>query len=242
MLRDVGERSLRAAWEAESEAWTAWARTPGHDHQFWRFLLPAFLDLVPPPGRLTLDAGCGEGRVGRALTERGHRVVGVDGSPMLARLAGAGTALADLVALPVRDGAADLVVAHMVLQDVDDITATVAELARVLAPDGTLCVAVMHPVWAPLDQGLPYATEHRTADEVERDGLAMTFHSVHRPLAAYGAAFEASGLAITALREPVPTEDHVRDHPSMAPWVETPPFLHLRAVRAIRTEAGRSSP
>jgi hypothetical protein len=32
-----------------------------------RATLAQFLDLLPPPGRLTLDAGCGEGRLGRVL-------------------------------------------------------------------------------------------------------------------------------------------------------------------------------
>lgn len=38
--------------------------------------------LVPPRSRV-LDAGCGTGRVGRALHERGHDVVGVDVDPVL---------------------------------------------------------------------------------------------------------------------------------------------------------------
>lgn len=36
------------------------------------------------PGRLTVDVGCGEGRLGRVLVGSGHRVVGFDandGSP-----------------------------------------------------------------------------------------------------------------------------------------------------------------
>ena len=220
------DASLRAAWEGQAEAWARWARTPGHDHHFWEHNLPAFLDLVPPPGRLTLDAGCGEGRVGRALAERGHRVVALDGSPTLARLAATAApplpvGLVDLARLPVRDGAADLVVSHMVLQDVDDLDASVVELARVLAPGGTVCATVGHPVATAEFFGIPYAVEHRYESFIERDGISMTFHSVHRPLAVYGRALEAAGLAITALREPPRTPGDPA----------TPIFLHLRAVR-----------
>jgi ubiquinone/menaquinone biosynthesis C-methylase UbiE len=32
---------------------------------------PHFLELVPPPGELTLDIGCGEGRMARALAAEG---------------------------------------------------------------------------------------------------------------------------------------------------------------------------
>ncbi len=38
--------------------------------------------MLPPHGRV-LDAGCGPGRVGAVLFERGHDVVGVDADPVL---------------------------------------------------------------------------------------------------------------------------------------------------------------
>jgi SAM-dependent methyltransferase len=41
------------------------------------------LDALVPPGSWVLDAGCGPGRVGAALHERGHRVIGVDADPVL---------------------------------------------------------------------------------------------------------------------------------------------------------------
>jgi len=41
------------------------------------------IDAMVAPGSRILDAGCGPGRVGAALAERGHRVVGVDSDPEL---------------------------------------------------------------------------------------------------------------------------------------------------------------
>jgi 2-polyprenyl-3-methyl-5-hydroxy-6-metoxy-1,4-benzoquinol methylase len=38
---------------------------------------------LPSPGRLTLDIGCGEGRLARDLKELGHHVAGIDSSPSL---------------------------------------------------------------------------------------------------------------------------------------------------------------
>ncbi|MGH2932542.1 MAG: class I SAM-dependent methyltransferase, partial [Gaiellaceae bacterium] len=70
---------LRDAWERNAADWVRWARKPGHD-SYWRFHRERFLELVPPPGRLTLDLGCGEGRVARDLQELGHRTVGLDAS------------------------------------------------------------------------------------------------------------------------------------------------------------------
>jgi SAM-dependent methyltransferase len=41
------------------------------------------VDAMLPPGGRVLDAGCGPGRVGAVLHERGHSVVGVDVDPVL---------------------------------------------------------------------------------------------------------------------------------------------------------------
>lgn len=41
------------------------------------------LDAMVPPGSRLLDAGCGPGRIGAVLHERGHTVVGVDVDPVL---------------------------------------------------------------------------------------------------------------------------------------------------------------
>lgn len=242
--RPVG--TLRGAWEEQAADWAKWARTEGHDHYHWRYNRPAFLSLLPSPGRLTLDVGCGEGRLGRDLVALGHRVVAVDASMTLTRLARdhdrpLEVARGDAAFLPLSDGVADLVTSYMVLQDVDDLDASVAELARVLVPGGLLCAAIVHPVvssgfFAPGDSNHTfylggYLQQKRHALAVERDGLGMVFHSEHRPLEVYSRALEAAGLAITALREPAPGDDHVADHPDVIRHRNLPNFLHLRAGR-----------
>lgn len=42
-----------------------------------------FMDALLAPGSRVIDAGCGPGRVGAVLHQRGHRVVGVDVDPVL---------------------------------------------------------------------------------------------------------------------------------------------------------------
>lgn len=236
---------LRDGWEAEAKQWIKWARAPGHD-SYWRFHRGQFLSLLPSPGRQTLDVGCGEGRLSRDLKQLGHRVVGIDGSPTL--LAAAREAdpsmdlrLADAAALPLDDACADLAVAFMSLQDIDEMPAAVAEVARVLQPGGRFCLAIVHPINsagkfeaatadAPFVIKGDYLDAFRYADAVERDGLAMTFHSQHRPLEHYFIALENAGLLVEALREPKLPE-HAIVTGSGRRWRRIPYFLHLRAVR-----------
>lgn len=236
---------LRAAWEEHAAEFVAWARKPGHD-SYERFHRDLFLPLVPPPGRRTLDLGCGEGRLARDLKSLGHRVVGVDVSPtMLAAARDADpqieTHLADAAALPFPDGAFDCVIAFMSLQDVDDLEGAVREAARVLEPDGRFCLAVVHPLNSagdydgdagdsPFTITGSYLDRSYYADHLTRDGLEMTFISAHRPLQAYTAALADAGLLIERLCEPAMPE-HAISKPQKRRWQRLPLFLHARSLK-----------
>jgi ubiquinone/menaquinone biosynthesis C-methylase UbiE len=203
-------------WEPEAENWVRWARTPEHDHS-WIYRDAFFDEIVPAPGRGTLEIGCGEGRVARDLAARGHRVVGVHSSVTLlrhARQASDDTAyvLADGAILPFPDRSFDLAVAYNSLQVVADMPGTVAEAARVLGPGGHFCFCVSHPV---TDVGTfdgndfsirrDYFTSRRVDDAVERRGLPMTFRggptrSRIMPWLWRGLAFVSSRCVSPALR------------------------------------------
>jgi len=210
---------MRNAWDLHADEWISWARAPGHD-SYWRFHREAFLPLVPPPERLTLDIGCGEGRLTRDLSRLGHRVLGIDASPAMvaaaASVPGAAgrVAAGDAAALPVADAAADCAVAFMSLQDVDHMEQAVAEAARVLVPGGRLVIAVTHPANTagkfapgPDEAARPFVIDgswferRALADTCERDGCTMTFHSQHRPLQAYTEALADAGFLIERIRD-----------------------------------------
>lgn len=231
--------TLREDWDAGAEAWIRWARSPAHDHAFWRMNLPELVALLPPPGELTLDVACGEGRVARRLRELGHRVVGVEGSPALARAAreadpGFEVHVADAAALPLPDDSADLAVASLALMNLDDLAGAVREIARVLRPRGRLCASLLHPLnsWGDAGGGASYFDTIRYAEELASGEARVTVHDTHRPLRDYFGALEAAGLAVERLREPVPDDAYVADHPQVARWRSRPSFLHLRALRA----------
>jgi SAM-dependent methyltransferase len=236
---------LRSAWEARAQELIAWFRTPDHD-SYWRYHRDQFLELLPPPGRLTLDIGCGEGRLSRDLKERGHNVVALDGSPTLVAAAQEAdptieTVVGDAAHLPWSDGYADLAIAFMSLQDVEDAAGAIGEAARVLEPGGRFCMAIVHPLGSAgrfegEDADSPfvirgtYLGRFRYADEVERDGLEVTFESEHRPIGWYFSALESAGFLVERLRE-TDIPEWAFTEPRHPRWQRLPLFLHIRAVR-----------
>jgi SAM-dependent methyltransferase len=145
--------------------------------------------------------------------------------------------VADAAALPVPDGAVELVTAFLSLHDVDDLDGAVREVARVLSDDGRLCAAIVHPINSAgkFESSEPdasfvitgsYLDAHRYADTVERDGLRMTFTSEHRPLQAYFDALADAGLVVDRLAE-IPDSTA----PAGSRWRRLPLFLQLRAVK-----------
>ncbi len=224
--------SLKEHWDAQAEAWARLVRTPGRDHCYANVNLPAFLGLLPPPGRATLDLGCGEGRLGAELALAGHRVVGVDSSPRMVELArGRHEALvADAADLPFADGAFDLVVAFMSLMDLDDLDGAVAEAARVLEPGGRLVASIEHPLnkagrFESRDPDARFVIEdsyfeRRLVVEETRD---FAFAKHKHPLEDYSRALERAGLLIEALREPA--------YVGRPRWDRVPLFLLFRAVK-----------
>jgi SAM-dependent methyltransferase len=231
----AGGLSAREAWDEHAEAWIAWARAQEHDHFFWRFSLPALLELVPAPGRLTLDIASGEGRMARELRDAGHTVLAVESSATLVRAARKAdprmeVLRADVARLPMGAGIADLAVCSMALMDFDDLDGALREIARVLMPGGRLCASLSHPACS-RRHAAGYFSPERFAVTSDRGGLRMTFVDFHRPVEAYTRALEGAGFVLEALREPVPSRDHVSDHPDMAPWRDEPALLTLRARR-----------
>lgn len=241
----IASADLRTAWDEQAASWVAWAQAPDHD-SYWHFHRDQFLELVPPPGRRTLDLGCGEGRLSRDLKKLGHDMVAVDLSPtMLAAAQQADPDLethhADAAGLPFADSTFDCVVAFMSLQDVDDLDGAIREAARVLEPGGRLCIAVVHPLNSaggfggdeadsPFTIGGSYLAPSFYADEIARDGLEMTFVSAHRPLNAYTEALSEARLVMERLREPA-IPDVAVSRPRSRRWQRIPLFLHVRALK-----------
>lgn len=209
-------QGLSAAWEEAADAWVTWARAPELDDDCWGWHPDAFLAVLPPPGRLTVDVGCGEGRLSRTLVGGGHRVLGLDRAATMVRAAAAHpeaapVILADAAALPLAAGTADLVVFFMCLHDIDAHDVALAESARVLVPGGRVAIALLTSrITGRLTGGVEGTYEYR----VESVGRTFTYRGRHRPVEAYRTAAERAGLSVADQREPERSDGNR-------------PFLHL---------------
>ena len=188
------------------------------------YMRPAIVDLAGDvTGRRILDAGCGSGPIASALRDRGATVTGFDSSAGMLELArrrlgdDADLVVADLGRpLPFPDGAFDDVVASLVLHYLEDWTAPLAELRRVLKPGGRLIVAVDHPFAIALVQREAgrkpdyFATSNRT-EEWTMGGQTALMSFWTRPLHAMTDAFTAAGFRITVISEPAVAPDTPRD-------------------------------
>jgi len=116
----------------------------------------------------------------------------------------------------------------------DDMPGAVREIARVLQPNGLLLAAVVHPInsagtfTSREEDDAPFVIEsylgpRRYTDVLERDGLPMTFNSIHFTLEDYSRALEESGLMLDELRELYEDEN---PH-----WSRIPLFLRFDAVK-----------
>jgi ubiquinone/menaquinone biosynthesis C-methylase UbiE len=131
--------AIRSLHVAEAEVEAAMARVLGLEED--RAL-----------GRL-IDIGTGTGRMLELFAPAATSALGIDRSSEMLRLARAKLAgqveaelrQADLYALPLADGDADLAIVHHVLHFAQQPAAAIAEAARVLAPGGRLLIADFAP-------------------------------------------------------------------------------------------------
>jgi SAM-dependent methyltransferase len=149
------------------------------------------LDLTQP--RTVLDIGFGQGRTAAVLVRAGHHVLGVDSSPTMVTQATARNRAAcrdgratlrhgDGITIPFPDDGADAAITAHTIYFMPDPAATIADIARVLRPGGTLVIACRTsdddtPAW--ID---PNIYRIRTADELTTILRTAGFdHIQHEP-------------------------------------------------------------
>ncbi len=216
-MRPVAESSAGPANQAVANNYDSFAEAYSAETEAnlinGYYARPAILDLAGDvAGRRILDAGCGSGPIAAALRDRGAIVTGIDSSAKMLQLArqrlgaDADLQLADLGRpLPFPDGAFDDVIASLVLHYLEDWTAPLAELRRVLAAGGRLIVAVDHPiVFKLVNPDADYFATLQWSFEWTLGGHSVLMSLWHRPLHAMSDAFTKAGFRISVISEPPP--------------------------------------
>ncbi|ANZ39671.1 methyltransferase [Lentzea guizhouensis] len=183
------------------------------------------------PVGVALDAACGTGRYAEFLAGRGHRVIGVDGSPdMLARARAkvpqGEFLLGDLHRLPVADAEVDLVVCALALTHVPSLEPVMAEFSRVLRPGGHLVIADMHP--ERVAQGAVPTVRGA-------DGRPGRLSAHHHRIGDYLRAALPVGLHVRRCEEPLlPTATRQEPAETLGPWELWPWCLAAMVPEATR--------
>ncbi|MFD5096550.1 class I SAM-dependent methyltransferase [Amycolatopsis thailandensis] len=177
---------------------------------------PAILNLAGDvSGRRILDAGCGAGPITEGLRDRGAIVTGFDSSAKMIELArkrlgaDADLRVADMgKPLPFPDGAFDDVISALVLHYLEDWTAPLAEIRRVLKPGGRLILAVNHPIiYKLIHPEADYFETVKWSDDYTFDGQEAVLTYWHRPLHAMTDAFTEAGFRTAVVSEPPPAPE-----------------------------------
>ncbi|MEB2285757.1 MAG: hypothetical protein B6D46_10615 [Polyangiaceae bacterium UTPRO1] len=137
-------------------------------------LVKELVDALPGPVSV-IDVACGSAELLKALQRSGHRVTGVDASPV--RVARHRREITDLhegfaEELPLAPATADVAIALECLEHVMDLDRALREMARVLRPGGALLVTV--PLGSAADG--PNHVRHFTVESLRQAVEHRGFH------------------------------------------------------------------
>jgi SAM-dependent methyltransferase len=224
-------------WDVSADAWVASQGNAGDFGRRWVMDAPMLDRVRRRPYRRALDVGCGEGRFCRMLNAEGVATVGIDPTQGLIDHARRRDPDGDYRVeaaerLGFEDGAFDLVVSYLSLIDIPDVKAAIAEMARVLAPGGTLLIANLAGYnsasdanelgWVSLPDGRRAHAMDFYLDEkagwIAWKGIRV--QNWHRPLSTYMTLLLEQGLTLTHFAEPrAHGGDPARQaHYDRAPW------------------------
>jgi SAM-dependent methyltransferase len=241
----------RDLWETHAEWWID-GFTDGADPEYEEQILPLASDELAGAGTV-LDIGCGDGQISRMLAASGSTVIGIDPTwnqicVAHEREGGPAYVRAPADALPFPAGSFDAAVACLVFEHIDAVDAAIAEVARVLRPDGRFAFFLNHPLLQTPGSGWiddqiieppeqywrigPYLTEAETVEQVE---LGVFIRFIHRPLSRYVNALAEHGLVLERMLEPAPPPGFIARAPEYSEAATIPRLLYLRLRR---TEPG----
>ncbi len=152
---EFSEVEIAGCWDNNADLWTKQVRQQQDAFREY-FNNPSFLKFIGDiKGKITLDAGCGEGYNTRIFARLGAKITGVDISPKLISHArklenddplGIRYEVASFADLGIfSDASFDLVLSTMALMDGVRYEDAVREIIRVLRPGGDFYFSITHP-------------------------------------------------------------------------------------------------
>lgn len=253
------EEDAVARWDAVARAWAETVRKGG-DINRKAVTGPAMLGMLGPvAGKRILDLGCGEGANARILARRGAKVVGIDASKEMIKLArekekeeplGIEYHVADAAQLSMLEGGSfDIVCAFMSLMDIADLDRALREVSRVLKKGGRFLFSITHPCFESFQDDLGWERDEEgrrlyyKVDDYFDEGpkeFAFTLGcgrvtlpgrmiNFHRTFTTYFRALHNAGLAVVRLEEPRPSQEALAQYPQMEDLLRIPSFMVVEA-------------
>ncbi len=224
--QDAVEDVVADIWDGKADEWDIFVGDDGERDLNRRYQSDPALDhlLGDVQGKVLLDAGCGTGYLARRYSRLGAKVVAVDISPEMIRVAQSKPNAESIVYAvdsistlsTLDDQSVDLIVANYVLMDTPDLDKALAAFHRVLKPSGRAIVVFLHPCFplqetnydAQLEQSHitwkeSYFQEQPVVVPPWTDVFSSSFMVFHRPLSAYFHAFSKAGFRVADMVEPV---------------------------------------
>jgi len=210
---------------------------------------PVFDDMVGDVRALDVfELGCGDGRYGRSLLERGcHSYGGIDASSRMVaaaelELAGSTAVVTQgrLEELELPDSSHDLIVSRTTLHWLAEISPLFVKVRRALRPKGRFVFSVEHPVLTCCDAARVegQGRRHWIVDDYFVSGPRVTewfgarVQKYHRTIEQYFQELRASGFLVEDLREATPTAQQMGNPGELRRRQRVPVFLLIGASRA----------
>lgn len=239
------EDSSTECWnQVNIDEWIHTAQT--NDFRMY-YIMPYTLEkLGDVKGKRILDLGCGDGGYSRALAKEGALLTSADCSEDMIEYAKNKAEEENLkidhrvvnanALIDIPENCYDVVLCSMMLMDVEDLDGTLKEIYRVLKPEGTVFISILHPcfkgketAWLK-DNGIQVLVSdyHNPKEWVgEIKGMKDPVIYRHRTLSEYVKAFVGSGFKISDMNEPVPTEEQAQMSPRVAWLKKIPMYLFI---------------
>lgn len=228
-------------YEKLAERYAAMIDTKPHNAYYER---PAVLSLLPTVrGKRVLDAGCGPGAYAQILVRRGAKVVGVDISPKMLRLARARVGdkvefhHADLTKPMtfLKESSFDIVISPLVIPYIRALAHLFKEFYRVLKNPGVLVFSDGHP----FGDYLLFKKKRKSKNYFKTELVGLTWRGFgirvyipgyRRPINALLNPLVAAGFKLDRIVEPLPTEEFKKADPkNYRRLMRMPAFICIRA-------------